>query len=59
VIDYIAQRIDRSLDAARALVRSLDEAALAEGRRINRALAARLLERLAYDGSPGGESDES
>jgi chromosomal replication initiation ATPase DnaA len=59
VIDYIAQRIDRSLDAARALVRSLDEAALAEGRRINRALAGRLLEQLAYDGSPGGESDES
>jgi chromosomal replication initiation ATPase DnaA len=57
VIDYIAQRIDRSLDAARDLVRALDEEALAEGRRITRSLAGRLLGRVEYDDASGPESD--
>ena len=57
VIDYVAQRIDRSLDAARDLVRALDEEALAEGSRINRSLAARLLGRLEYDDAPGPDSE--
>ncbi|MFO1118402.1 MAG: DnaA/Hda family protein [Beijerinckiaceae bacterium] len=56
VIEYIAQRIDRSLDAARDFVRVLDDEALAEGRRINRNLAARLLGRLEYDEAMPSES---
>ncbi|MDE2362500.1 MAG: hypothetical protein KGM42_07470 [Hyphomicrobiales bacterium] len=57
VIEYVAQRIDRSLDAAREMVRALDDEALAEGRRITRGLAARLLGRLEYDEASDGESD--
>jgi chromosomal replication initiation ATPase DnaA len=53
VIDYIAARIDRSLDAARALVRALDEEALSQGRRIGRAMAARILAGLEYDDEAG------
>lgn len=56
VIEYIAQRIDRSLDSARDFVRALDDEALAEGRRINRNLAARLLGRLEYDEPMSSES---
>jgi chromosomal replication initiation ATPase DnaA len=43
VIDYLLNRMDRSFAAAAALVDSLDRAALAEGRRITRALAARFV----------------
>lgn len=43
VVDYIAQRIERSIPAARAVVESLDRAALERGRRITRALAGDIL----------------
>jgi chromosomal replication initiation ATPase DnaA len=45
LIDYIALRLERSLEAARAFVRDLDREALARGRRVTRGLAAELLER--------------
>lgn len=57
VIDYLAARIDRSLDVARELVRALDEEALIEGRRIGRGMAARLLGRLELDDLPSRDSD--
>ena len=43
LIGYVALRIERSLDAARALVGALDREALARGGPITRAMAARLL----------------
>lgn len=43
VVEYIARRIDRSLDAARDIVRRLDVEALSGGRRISRGLAAEVL----------------
>ena len=43
VVTYIAMRMERSLGAARKLVTILDRAALAEGRRVTRALASKLL----------------
>ena len=49
LIAYIARRLDRSLDAARALVAALDAEALAQGRKITRAMAAALLNRDAAD----------
>ena len=47
VIDYIALRIDRSLDAAREIVATLDAEALARGRAVGRSLAADVIARLA------------
>ena len=47
VIDYIALRIDRSLDAAREIVAALDAEALARGRAVGRGLAADVIARLA------------
>lgn len=49
LIDYVALRLERSLDAARAFVRLLDEEALARGRRVTRALAGDLLEALRVE----------
>lgn len=43
VVEFIARRIDRSLDAAREVVRRLDGEALSSGRRITRGLAADVL----------------
>jgi chromosomal replication initiation ATPase DnaA len=43
VITYIALRIERSLGAARALVATLDNEALTQGRRITRTMASKLL----------------
>jgi chromosomal replication initiation ATPase DnaA len=43
LIAYIARRLDRSLGAARALVETLDAEALAQGRKVTRAMAAALL----------------
>jgi chromosomal replication initiation ATPase DnaA len=43
VIAYIALRIDRSLDAARAIVEALDREALARGKAVTRAMAALVL----------------
>lgn len=49
VVDFLALRIERSLAAARATVANLDRAALAQGRRITRAMAGEWLK-----GSEGG-----
>ena len=43
LVAYVALRIERSLDAARALVAALDREALARGGPVTRAMAARLL----------------
>lgn len=49
VVEYIARRIDRSLDAAREIVRRLDVEALSGGRRISRGLAAEVLRGVSPD----------
>ena len=43
LIAYIARRLDRSLGSARALVETLDAEALAQGRKVTRAMASALL----------------
>jgi chromosomal replication initiation ATPase DnaA len=43
LVGYIARRLERSLGAARALVEALDAEALAQGRKVTRAMAAALL----------------
>ena len=43
VIDYLISRMERSLSAAVSLVETLDQAALAAGRRITRSMAAVIL----------------
>ena len=43
VVAYIALRIERSLDAARAVAAALDRESLARGQRVTRAMAAALL----------------
>jgi len=43
VVAYIALRIERSLNAARAIVAALDREALARGKRVTRAMAAEIL----------------
>ncbi|TDK41043.1 DnaA ATPase domain-containing protein [Antarcticimicrobium luteum] len=45
VISYLVTRMDRTFAAAGALVERLDRVAMAEGRTLTRALAAKLLER--------------
>jgi chromosomal replication initiation ATPase DnaA len=47
VISYIALRIERSLGAARALVATLDNEALTQGRRITRTMASNALREMA------------
>ncbi len=44
LVSYLVKRIERSFAAASDIVRRLDETALADGRSINRALAAELLD---------------
>jgi chromosomal replication initiation ATPase DnaA len=51
LVDWLALRLDRSLDTARRAVAALDRAALDAGRRITRALAADLF------GEPPPEED--
>jgi chromosomal replication initiation ATPase DnaA len=46
LVSYIGRRLDRSLDAARALVEALDREALARGKKVTRAMAGEILERL-------------
>ncbi|HKK85968.1 MAG TPA: DnaA/Hda family protein [Roseovarius sp.] len=46
VLPYLTRRIDRSFAAARDVVERLDSTALATGRPINRALAAKVLDNL-------------
>ncbi len=43
VVSYVALRLERSLDAARAIVAALDREALARGKPVTRAMAAELL----------------
>jgi chromosomal replication initiation ATPase DnaA len=43
VVAYIALRIERSLNAARAIVAALDREALSRGKRVTRAMAAEIL----------------
>jgi chromosomal replication initiation ATPase DnaA len=47
VIDFLALHIERSLDAARAVVGALDREALALGRRVTRAMAGDIIRRMA------------
>jgi chromosomal replication initiation ATPase DnaA len=53
---YAALRLERSLEAARAFVATLDRAALAQRRPITRALAAEVIEAMA--GRTAGEGEE-
>lgn len=46
IVEYLARRMERSLDAARRLVGALDRETLEQGRRLTRPLAARVLERI-------------
>ncbi|MDE3177932.1 MAG: hypothetical protein KGM15_17670 [Pseudomonadota bacterium] len=43
LVAYLARRLDRSLEAARALVEQLDAEALAQGKKVTRAMAAPFL----------------
>jgi chromosomal replication initiation ATPase DnaA len=49
-IPYLVTRMDRSFDSTRQLVAALDAAALAQGRPINRKLAADVMERFIQPG---------
>lgn len=53
LVAWLALHVERSLGAARALVDRLDREAMAQGKRITKAMAARLL---AVDG--GGDADD-
>jgi chromosomal replication initiation ATPase DnaA len=46
VVEYLAVRIERSLDSARAIVEALDREALERGRAVTRPMAADVLKRL-------------
>ncbi|MEI8145790.1 MAG: DnaA/Hda family protein [Alphaproteobacteria bacterium] len=46
VIEFVARRMERSLDTARRLVADLDRLTLEEGRRLTRPLAAAVLDRV-------------
>jgi len=46
VVEYLAMRIERSLDAARQVVEALDQEALMAGRRITRPMAGEVLRTL-------------
>jgi chromosomal replication initiation ATPase DnaA len=50
VVEYLALRIERSLDAARRVVEALDREALAQGRAITRPIAAEVLRRTEGEG---------
>lgn len=54
VVEYLALRIERSLDAARAIVGELDREALARRRPITRPVAAEVLRRLDHEADPEG-----
>lgn len=46
IVEFLARRMERSLDAARRLVAELDRETLEQGRRLTRPLAARVLDRI-------------
>lgn len=54
LIEYLAVRIDRSLDAARRIVERIDREALASGRPVTRPLASDVLTRMQDE--PGDEA---
>jgi chromosomal replication initiation ATPase DnaA len=54
VVHYLVSRMERSADAARRIVAALDRRALAEGREIDRRLAADVLAELSGAGRSGG-----
>ncbi|MGB6177022.1 MAG: DnaA/Hda family protein [Methylocella sp.] len=58
VVGYIALRIDRSLDAARAFIDALDREALARQSRISRAIAGDVLLSMGHGGEQGPFHDE-
>ncbi|MEO1139333.1 MAG: DnaA/Hda family protein [Pseudomonadota bacterium] len=45
LLDYLVRRIERSFEAAHAIVAALDAAALSQGRAVNRTLARELLDK--------------
>lgn len=53
LIGYIVARMERSLEAAQAIVERLDRLAMARGTRINRTLAAEVLGEIGNGGEPG------
>jgi chromosomal replication initiation ATPase DnaA len=55
LIDYLALRIERSLDAARAIVARLDHEALIRNRPVTRALAAELLKDASANAASGDD----
>lgn len=57
VVRYLVSHMERSADAARQVVMALDRRALAEGREIDRRLAADVLAELSY--STGGSPSEA
>ena len=56
-IPYLVTRMDRSFDTARQIVAALDTAALAQGRPINRKLAADVMEQFVQPGLLDNSSD--
>jgi chromosomal replication initiation ATPase DnaA len=56
-IPYLVARMDRSFDTARQMVAALDAAALAQGRPINRKLAADVMEQFVQPGLLDNSSD--
>lgn len=53
VVEFLALRIERSLDAARSIVEALDREALARRRPITRPMAAEVLARISGGGAGG------
>jgi chromosomal replication initiation ATPase DnaA len=58
VVGYIALRIERSLDAARAFIDTLDREALARQSRISRGIAGDVLLSLGHGGELGHFPEE-
>ncbi|TVR09876.1 MAG: hypothetical protein EA385_05650 [Salinarimonadaceae bacterium] len=58
VVDALALRIDRSLSMAGAVVDALDREALRRGKRVTRALAAEIADRVADGGASEPDSGE-
>lgn len=58
LIAYLVARMERSMEAARALVETMDRLALARGVRLSRALAAEALERIGHGDGGKDKADE-
>lgn len=57
LIAFVADRMERSLDAARRLVAAVDREALASKERVSRALVQRVLALPEFGGGVGGEAE--